>query len=249
MTAKIQSIERAFHILEAFKNYEDGAGLLEISESTELHKSTTHRILQTLISLGYVEQLENSKYNLTYKLFELGSHKLKNSNLSNISNRHLKRLSQEINEVVHLVIREGIEVVYIKKFDADNSITMASHVGMKRPMVRTAVGKSILSHLNDEEIQTIYQKTLDTYHFDHLLPLPSLMDQIRETRQTKLSFDLEENEDGVSCVATPILGNQGQCLGAISISGPAFRMKEKKTPKLYEKLVQAAKNISDELKY
>ena len=124
MEDKIQSIVRVFDILESFEKFPKGAGLTELSKEVNLHKSTVHRFLNTLISLGYVKQDEDSKYSLTYKLYSLANTKLAGMDFIGISHEFIKNLSQDINEVVHLVTRDGIYVVYVDKIDAQNAITL-----------------------------------------------------------------------------------------------------------------------------
>lgn len=244
----IQSLERAFAILELLSQYPNGLGLLEISKETNLHKATTHRILKSLILLGYAEQMENTKYTLTYKLYEIGNSKIKNLDLRKISKKFLEELSHDINEVVHLVIRQDIDVIYIEKIEAQNSITMNSFIGMRRPLIQTAVGKALLSEMNDSDIESIYRRSKIQYPTANFLTLEQLMEQIQETRKTKIAFDLEENEDGVSCIATVIYSGQ-KPIGAISISGPAYRIEEKKCEVLYQKLLQTSLTISHQLHF
>lgn len=244
----IQSLERAFNILETLSQSPKGMGVLELSNAVNLHKSTTHRILKSLIALNYVKQLDNSKYCLTYKMYEVGNAIVKDLDLRKIAKKFLEELSHDINEVVHLVIPQGIDVLYIEKIDADNSITMNSFVGMRRPLIQTAVGKALLSEMTDEEIHSIYQLSKKQYPSLHFLSLSELMAQITQTRETSIAFDAEENEPGVSCVATVIKTRQGP-VGAISISGPAYRMEEKKNAALYQKLIHTASNISREMNF
>ncbi|RVU55094.1 IclR family transcriptional regulator [Anaerosphaera multitolerans] len=250
MEEKIQSVERVFKILETFKDYPHGIGLTELSKIVKLHKSTVHRFLNTLIFLEYVEQDEESKYHLTFKLYDIASYKLESLDFIEISKSHIQKLSQLANEVVHLVIREGIYAIYVDKVDSDNVITMTSRIGRRSPLIYTSVGKSILSNCSDEEIKEVWnntekiQKTKNT-----ILNFEDFMAEIEDVRKTKIARDNEENEEGIYCIGTSIYNATGNVAGAISITGPVFRMREKLNDSLYDNLLSTAKNISKDLGY
>lgn len=250
MEEKIQSVERVFKILEEFNNFPDGAPLTELSKNVGLHKSTVHRFLNTLTQLGYVKQNRDNRYFLTFKLYDIASSKLQGLDFIEIAHSYIEDLSKKINEVVHLVIREDIYAVYIDKVDADNVITMSSRVGRRSPLIYTSVGKAILSNFEDEKIKEIWdntekiQKTKNT-----ILNFNDFMSEISNVRITGIATDNEENEDGIYCVGTTIYNTFGNIEGAISISGPVFRMKDKIGDNLNNNLLSTAKNISKSLGY
>lgn len=154
----VQSVDRSLSILEVLSDYEEGLGITDISERVSLHKSTVHRLLSTLIFKGYVEQNEQTnKYRLTLKLFELGNKKVEKMNIITVSKKYLEALMEETNEVVHLVIREGSEVIYVAKVESKNTIRMYSSIGKRNPVYCTAVGKSMLSYMSEEDVKKIWE--------------------------------------------------------------------------------------------
>ncbi|CEM61074.1 IclR family transcriptional regulator [Treponema phagedenis] len=247
---KIQSIERVFKILEAFKHFSDGAGLTELSEYVDLHKSTVHRFLSTLIVLGYVKKDENNKYNLTLKLYTLARHKTTDLDLITICHKHLKEFSKTINEVIHLVMQDDIYAVYIDKIDSTNAITLQSKVGRRALLVSTSVGKAMLSNCSYDEIREIWDRSSQVKTTENrITDFNVFCKELEKIRQTRIAVDNEENELGVYCVGTAIYGATGEVKGAISITGPTFRMKEKINDELYAKLLHTADIISKELGY
>lgn len=250
MAEKIQSIARAFSILESFRDYPDGASVTQLSKDTDLHKSTVHRILGTLLDLGYIEKDEDNKYLISYKLYDLGNIKLKNTNFIEISHGYMKELSEEVNEVVHLVIKDDIYTVYVDKVEANNSITMASHVGTRNHLIYTSVGKAMLAPLSDNEIKDIWDRTPKVKKTEKtILNFDDFMQNIQEVRNTNIARDAEENEDGIYCIGTALYDSTGNVAGAISITGPTFRMTDKLGTELYEKLLKTSYNISRDLGY
>ena len=249
MDEKIQSLDRVFKILEEFEKYPKGLSLTELSKNIGLHKSTVHRFLNTLIKLGYVKQKDDSTYDLTFKLYNISRYKVENIDLIKLSHKHIQNLSREINEVVHLVIQDGIYGIYIDKIDSDNTITLKSQVGNRTPLIYTSVGKAILSTYDDETIQEIWNKSPHIKKGKNtIMNLKDFMDEINKTRETKISIDNEENEDGIYCIGTNINTNIRDIKAAISITGPLYRMKEKICDKMYKELLKCAENISKELK-
>ena len=70
----VQSVERIFQLIEQLAAHPTGVSLQKLAGETGLAKSTVHRLLASLVGLGYVAQNdENGHYRLTLKMFELSS--------------------------------------------------------------------------------------------------------------------------------------------------------------------------------
>lgn len=245
----VQSIDRALSILEVLSDYSEGLGVTEISEKVDLHKSTVYRLLATLIYKGYVVQdLETNKYGITLKLFELGSKKVESMDLLSVSKEYTKKLMESVNEVVHLVVREGSEIVYIDKVEANNTIMMASTIGKRSPMYCTSVGKAILAHLPEKKVKEIWDNSKIVKYTDYTITdFEELKTELEDIRQKGYAVDNEENEMGVRCIGVPIFNRHGKVEAAISISGPAIRVTESKISNFSIKVMNTASLISREL--
>lgn len=247
----VQSVDRALSIIEVLSDYEEGLALTEISTKIKLHKSTVHRLLGTLIQRGYVEQNEETnKYKLTLKLFELGNKLVEKMDILPIAKPYLKRLGENTNEVVHLVLLEDTEIVYIDKVESENTIRMHSRIGSRSPAYCTAVGKAILAHLPDEELEEIWErsdiKELTKYTITNLDTMKKELEKIRERGY---SIDNEENELGVRCVAAPIFNFKGEVCAAVSVSGPIMRITQQKIKQIAKLVMESCKEISRQLGY
>lgn len=251
MIDRVQSVDRALSILELLSNYNEGLGITEIGERTELHKSTVHRLLGTLIYKGYVVQDNlTNRYRLTMKLFELGNRKINDIDILNISKPYTKELMESVNEVVHLVIREGSKIVYIDKVEADNTIRMASNIGRKSPLYCTSVGKAMMAYMDEKEVENIWHKT-DILRFTKktITDLEELKVELDKVRELGYAEDDEENELGVRCVGAPVFNYTGKVEGAISISGPTIRVTKDKVEEYGKEVKKYADLISKELGY
>jgi len=216
----VQSVERIFQLIEQLAAHPTGVSLQKLAGETGLAKSTVHRLLASLVGLGYVVQDEtNGKYRLTLKMFELSSGIVNSMDIMGVAKAHLERLAQRTGEAVHLVIRDGQDIVYIYKTE-NGPMRMSSRVGLRSPLYCTGVGKAILATLPPEDVAQIWahshpQKlTVRTVE-----ELPHLQEQLEQVRTNGYAIDDEENELGVRCVAVAIPGPDGRAESAFSISG------------------------------
>jgi IclR family KDG regulon transcriptional repressor len=247
----VQSVDRTLTILEVLSDYNDGLGITEISSLVNLHKSTVHRLLSTLIYKGYVVQdEESSKYKITFKLFELGSKKVHKLDLLKISRPYTKMLMESVNEVVHLIIREETDIVYIDKVEANNTISMASRIGKRNPMYCTATGKAILAFLPEEEIREVWNnskvvKLTENTNTDFIL----FKKELQTIKNNGYAIDNEENEIGVKCVGAPIFNMSGEVVAAISVTGPVTRITDDKIDFISKEVIKITNLISKEMGY
>lgn len=247
----VQSVDRALSIIEVLSDYEEGIGITDLSLKIDLHKSTVHRLLVTLINKGYVEQNPNTnKYKLTLKLFELGSKSIEKMDLRSVAKPYLQQLMELTNEVVHLVIKEGTDIIYIDKVESNNKIRMHSRIGTKSPMYCTSVGKAIMAHLPEVEVERIW-KNSDIKRFTEytITDLDIMKKNLEEIRKNGYALDEEENELGIRCIGAPIFDHTGNVCGAISISGPTIRVTKEKIDLFKNYILTISKNISKELGY
>ena len=218
----VQSVERIFALIERLAAHPAGASLQRLAQETELAKSTVHRLLGSLVGLGYVTQDEASgRYRLTMKMFELSSGIVNSMDIMGVAKAHLERLAQRTGEAVHLVIRDGQDIVYIYKTE-NGPMRMSSRVGLRSPLYCTGVGKAILATLPEAEVEAIWaHRSPKKLTGRTVADLPHLQAQLAEVRANGYAIDDEENELGVRCVAVAIPGPDGQAESAFSISGLA----------------------------
>ena len=225
----VQSVERIFQLIEHLAAHPTGVSLQRLAGETELAKSTVHRLLASLVGLGYVVQdEENGHYRLTLKMFELSSGIVDSMDIMGVAKAHLERLSQRTGEAVHLVIRDGRDIVYIYKTES-GPMRMSSRVGLRSPLYCTGVGKAILAGLPEQEVDEVWRhSTPKKLTGRTITDLPTLKLQLAEVRACGYAIDDEENELGIRCVAVAIPGPGGRPEGAFSISGLAPYMSDER---------------------
>ncbi len=227
-TDGMQSVARLFQVLEAMTEKEF-TGVRELKAKTGINSTTIHRILNTLVDLGYVRQnKETEKYALTYKLTALGNVVSENNSVIAIIHPYLEELSNRFGETVHLVERVKNNIRYIDKITPNQGVfATGSYVGLELPLTSTAVGKSILAYLPNEEIETIWNnEELLIYTEKTIKTFPQLQKEIDLVRQRGFAYDDEEREVGLFCVAICLGEYFGQVKYAISLSAPVAYMKD-----------------------
>ena len=239
----VQSVERIFQLIESLAAHPAGAGLQRLAQDTDLAKSTVHRLLASLVSLGYAAQDENGRYRLTLKMFELSSGIVNSMDIMDVAKVHLERLAQRTGEAVHLVIRDGQDIVYIYKTES-GPMRMSSRVGLRSPLYCTGVGKAILATLPADEVTNIWQHTTPQKLTTHtIVEFDALQAQLAEVRTNGYAIDDEENELGVRCVAVAIPGLGGRADSAFSISGLAPYM----TPERIRRIATLAQDARTDI--
>lgn len=246
--SSVQSVERTFDIIEVLSPAPQGLTLLELASAVGLPKSTVHRLLSTLGNRGYIAQdPESKKYLLTLKLFEISSHSLTGYDILSVARPYIQHLSRITNEAVHLVIKEGREVVYIYKEDSsNNTVRMASHIGLHNPMYCTGVGKAIMAFLPQREQDQIWEATeIIRYTENTITDYSHMRKELDHIKECGYAIDDEEHEKDVRCAACPIFDYTNMPYAAISISAPCSRMENTRIINaIIPELLSAAHRIS-----
>lgn len=250
--ANVQSVDRSLSILEALAQSPKGIGLTELANKVNLAKSSAHRLLATLINKGYVVQnRETDEYLLGLKIIELSSALLENLDIRTVAKKTLEELCSQTNEVVHLCIHENGEVVYIDKFESDQTIRMHSRIGKRTMMHSTGVGKVLLSGMTADEVRSIIkEKGMVAFTPNTITQENVLFDCLEKINKEGYTIDEIENEEGIRCIAAPIYDYSGKIIAAISISGPENRVtKERIQSELIDLILQTADVVSKKMGY
>ena len=235
----VQSLGRAFAILEEVARHREGIGLADLSKLVGLHNSTTFHLAKTLVSLGYVRQEPGSKrYRIGGPLFALAASALDEIEMVNLAKPVLEELSYETGESSHFSVRMGDAVVVIAKTGGPGAFQLADRVGVVRPAHCTALGKVMLASLNDDQLQGYLERAeLKPSTAKSITEKPALLREIAEVRRTGVASDEGEFDLEVRCFAVPVRDFTGQVVGAIGASAPIWRQGNK-VQKV--KLLQAA---------
>ena len=249
-TYKVQALDRAFAVLDLLGESETPLGLAQVAASLQLHKSTAHRFLMVLERHRMVERTGNGKFRLGLRLFDFGSRAIEQFDLRERAQPHLRRLVAETEETAHLCVLEAARVIYIDKIEPARSVRMITRVGASNPVHCTSVGKAMLAFLPEDRANEVIKKT----RFEKFTPrtiatVEALRAEMEKTRRRGYAVDDEEFEDGLRCIAVPLLDAQRLPVGAVSVSGPSFRVTAQKLPAIANQLLQCVRGISADMGY
>ena len=243
----VQSVERTLDIVEALSVNRSGIGVTELSKALNLHKSTVHRLLTTLMVRKYVEQdSETGKYRLSVKLFELGNAVLSKLNMRAHALPYLRELRERCKETVQLSIVDQYEILYIDVLESQEKISVKAQIGERAPLHATSSGKIWLANLPEERIHDIYkEKGLQSHTNKTVTSMEILKEQLRKVQESGVAVDEGEYEDDLRSVAAAIRNYRGRVISCISVAIPASRFS---TTDLAE-FSKAVKETADKISY
>jgi len=217
----VQSLERAFDLLEAMADAGGEIALSELATASGLPLPTIHRLLRTLADLGYVRQEPSRRYALGPRLIRLGDSA--GQMLGAWARPQLAALVESVGETANLAILDGARAVYVAQVPSPHSMRMFTEVGRRVLPHCTGVGKALLAQLPDSQVSAIIAATGLPAQTPNTITDPAeFMRELQKIRRQGYAIDESEQEVGVRCVAVPVLGLPA--VTAMSCSGPASRL-------------------------
>lgn len=243
----IQVMERMFTLINMLAEKEGLTSLKDISEKSNLHPSTTHRILNDLVIGRFVDRPEPGQYKLGMRLLELGNVVKARLNVRDAAIKPMRELHLLTQQPVNLSVRQGDEIVYIERaFSERSGMQVVRAIGGRAPLHLTSVGKLFLAADDPHRVRAYATKTgLSGHTKNSITQLNALEKELSKARQYGIARDNEELELGVRCMAAGIYDDQGKLVAGLSISAPADRLDDGWLPKLEN----TAKHISELLGY
>ncbi|MBW2065298.1 MAG: IclR family transcriptional regulator [Deltaproteobacteria bacterium] len=219
MRNKIKSLERGLNILQVIAKSARPLTLTEVATSTNLTKTTAYRFLNTLRSLGYLNQEEGKRYSLGTKILSLGFTFLNSSNLRTMVKPYLNELSTELDKTVNLAILDDLDILFLYRKEVRKFLKHDLQAGSKLPAYCTASGKILLAGLSDEELK----KRISEMEFYQISPKTItsreiLWEDIMETRKRGYSICGQELSMDLYSLAVPLLNEQGKIDAAFNVS-------------------------------
>jgi DNA-binding IclR family transcriptional regulator len=223
----VQSVERVLNIIEALAEHGSPMNLGDLAEKVGLKPSTTHRLLNTLLVRGFVDQNDDSRYKLSLKLFYIGNAAALATDIKAVAAPYMRELLDQCNETVNLAILDKYQVVYIDQMESNNIVIvkMFARVGNRGPAHCTGSGKVLLAALSEDELSHyLAAAELERFTKDTITDPRMLAQELARVAREGYALDLGERDEEVRCVAAPIKTHEGKVVAAISISGPGMRM-------------------------
>lgn len=221
----VESVRRALRILSCFEPGRSELGITDVARELQMHKSTVHRLLATLQAEGFVYQVDGGRYALTWKVLQLAAAMSAHRGLRQGVLRVLEPLVAQTGETAHLAVLDRDRVLYVEKVESRHQLRMPSAVGRHVPLHSTALGKALATGLDGATLKRIlYQGPLARFTEATITDPEQVLAEVASVQAKGFALDNEEIEQGLTCVAAPVVALAGETCGAISIAGPTSRV-------------------------
>jgi DNA-binding IclR family transcriptional regulator len=244
----LHSVKSAMRILRLFSTEEPELGVSEMASRIELSKSSTHRLILTLLKEGYLEKNEiNRKYLLGLSLLGLTGIITNTMEIHKESLPILEYLVEQLGETVHINVLEENDVVYIHKVECKHPVRLLSDIGKKNPAYCSSAGKVILAYQSKEMINRVLQSELSPYGPNTITESEKLRENLINIKLLGYSVAIEELHEGVVSIAVPVRDYTEEVIAAISVVGPIQRMHDHKFSTYIQILQLSAMKLSQQL--
>jgi len=245
-----QSLERGLFVLALLRDSAQAElSLAEIAAGVDLHKSTVHRLLTTLVRHGYAAQDPATKrYRLGLAFLAFGHRVVERLDVRRHALRVMRALAEESGEAVHLNVLAGTGALCVEEVVGPNGATLGSNVGVVLPVHAVATGKCFLAWMDEPEREALLDRLTFEPITDHTIrDRTTLVAELDRVRQRGYAVNDQETYPGVRYVAAPIFDSRGEVVAAISLGAPVIRAAAADLPRMGAQIVRAADRVSASL--
>ena len=241
----VQSIERAFELLELMADAGGEVALSDLAEASGLPLPTIHRIMRTLVASGYARQQPSRRYSLGPRLIRLGE--TASRALGSWARPYLAELTEATGETSNMAVLDGAQIVYVSQVPSQHSMRMFTEVGRRVDAHATAVGKAVMANLSDDAVAQMLNRTGMRPQTERTIStVAAMQDELTRVRNQGYAVDDGEQEVGVRCYAVAVPGAPAGA--AIFISGPEGRMARLSPDAIVPLMQRLARELAAELK-
>ncbi len=226
LRSSVQSLAKGFRVLEAFSLGADEMTLSEVADAADLDPGTTFRMLNTLVALGYVARVPDSRrFVLTLKVLDLGFLAIGRKDIRAVVRPTLRSLVDEVSEAASFGVLDGGDVLYIERVRAGfTRLGVDIRIGTKIPVAISAIGQVILAFLPKARCKAALEaKPAQEWSSVPRIPRSRLLPKLERIRADGYIIEESGVTAGLCVLAIPVLAPDGQPLGAISIAAPSIR--------------------------
>jgi DNA-binding IclR family transcriptional regulator len=243
----ISSLAKGIKVIELLAEHQ-ALTVSEVAKQLGYYRAAAHRFLATLRELGYVEKDQEDRYELSFRLIEIGMKVANRSEIHRIARPYMQELSVAFNETVNLGHFDGLDIYHLDKIDSKEILRMDSPLGSRAPAYCTALGKAILAFLPKAELKDYLARTkLKVNGPNTITTKRKLLKELEETAKRRFAVDNEEMAPGLRCVAAPVFNHRGRSEYAISVSGPSVRMTNERIESIHPKVREVCNRLSQRL--
>lgn len=238
-----RTTETSLAIVDAIRELRGGT-IDEISEHLGLSPSTVHRHLVTLREHNYVVQSDGT-YRIGLQFLTVGGHAQRTTTAYPMIKEKVDVLAAETGERAQFIVEEAGERVYLYTEVGQSAVQTGAHIGRRGPLHTSAAGKSILANTSPERVDEIVATHgLHGVSENTITTRAELEEECERIRERGYAFNRQETTEGVHAVGAAVTNSAGEVIGALSVSGPAHRVKgEQLTEELPERVLSAVNEL------
>lgn len=243
-TGSSKLLLRASSVLKAFLSDETELSFVDIVNRVGIPKASAHRILESLVECGFLEQSKkNGKYNIGVLLHILGSLYLQSADLAKAAEPVLEAINEIVGHTVSVAIYNKGYITRIIKIGGRSPLNVSVSLGIPTPAYCSSVGKALLSELSETEIDNLYHdEILPKFTSKTITSKTELIKQLNQIKKSGIAFANEEAYEGVAGIASLIRDIDGKGIASIGIGIPAYGLTEA-TYKRFATLVKMGADI------
>ena len=250
-TRSVPALEKALALLEILANSSKGMTPRDLAQALGTAKSSTHCLLLTLERCGYLERNEDThRYMFGLKLYSLANLALSRIKVRDIAAPSLQSLVSATRMAAHLAIFELDEAVLVDKVESPGIVRLATWIGKRMEMHCTGLGKALLAHLPESELDRLIKNHGLPRHNENTITSPrKLKEQLAQIRKLGYSLDDEEDEVGLRCLGAPVFDHSGKVVAAISVAGTTAQIGHENLSSLVDRIKKTSVAISRKMGY
>ncbi|NUO45042.1 MAG: IclR family transcriptional regulator [Streptomyces sp.] len=215
--------DKALNLLEAASAPGYPHRLGDVAAAAGVPKASAHRILQNLVTTGFLASDGQGGYGPGPRVRALAARITQGCEEDQVMRAELEVLGRRIGHTVHMGVRTGDAVTLLVKVAGPNPIQDSSRVGTQLPLHTTAIGKCVLAGLDEEQLTALIDRLGLPPRTENSVTDPAeLRVELAKVREQGFALDDEENELGVRCLAVPVRDAKGTVIGAVNVSTVAF---------------------------
>lgn len=241
----VQSLERAFDIINYIATKEPSPSLSEIGRAVGLSLSTVHRLLSSMQAKGVIEKDSAGRYRVGSVVLKWSTSMLHQGALADLVLPFLHKLREETNETVSFHALVGRHHVCIQQVQSRHEIGSIVEMGKATPLGLGASGRAILAYLPEEE-RLIAIRLWNSYGLPHI-DAQSFEDELSRVRTDGVVKSLGERVKGAVSASAPVFSSSGGVVGAMTLSGPQDRLSADTLDVYAQRLKAIAARVSSEL--
>lgn len=242
---RVPAVARSLAIIEFLSVQREPQRLTDVCESVDVAKSTCLTILSTLEQCGYVERDAAGSWSLSLKAYTVGMERMRRSGWMEVAREHVTELQLRSRMTAHLGLLDQGEVVYALKSTGSGLVGFNTYPGFRAPLHLTALGRAMCASLTPEQRDRLFAR----YTFkggtvkapDGRAAFEIVIDEVM---RRGFAVELEEEEEGVGCIAAAVCSPTAGVMAAVGVTALAMQLRDR-VDELGELVCATARDIEN----